>query len=237
MSENNNDFLANNNGIIKTKKGLVLAIVGGVGFILYLIVLGTLSVIPSLQWLTIALTGVLFFVVGIIFLALSKNSYNLPLIAMMIGVLLMYMSITEKFFPAVREGLGDKATGGIMVLFAIIMVVAPFIAISHYKNKYQTSVYAEVIHVEHHRSRTTRGHHGITYRPIYQFTYSGKEYTVTDKVSSSGSHPSTGEERLLLIDENNPEHFVDIERLKTRPVTSYIVPVIVLAIGVYLMVA
>ena len=26
MSENNNDFLANNNGIIKTKKGLVLAI-------------------------------------------------------------------------------------------------------------------------------------------------------------------------------------------------------------------
>ena len=175
--------------------------------------------------------------VGIIFLALSKNSYNLPLIAMMIGVLLMYMSITEKFFPAIRDGLGDKATGGILILFAIIMVVAPFIAISHYKNKYQTSVYAEVIHVEHHRSRTTRGHHGITYRPIYQFTYSGKEYTVTDKVSSSGSHPSTGEERLLLIDDKNPERFVDIERLKSRSATSYIAPLIVLALGVYLMVA
>lgn len=26
MSENNNDFLANNNGIVKSKKGLVLAV-------------------------------------------------------------------------------------------------------------------------------------------------------------------------------------------------------------------
>ncbi|MBO4911003.1 MAG: hypothetical protein J5476_17175, partial [Lachnospiraceae bacterium] len=68
-------------------------------------------------------------------------------------------------------------------------------------------------------------------------TYSGKEYTVTDKVSSSGSHPSTGEERELLIDDKHPERFVDIERLKTRPVTSYIAPLIVLALGVYLMVA
>ncbi|MBR5177660.1 MAG: hypothetical protein IKW90_02515 [Lachnospiraceae bacterium] len=237
MSENNNDFPANNNGIIKTKKGLVLAIVGGVGFIFYLIILGALSTIPPLQWLTVTLTGVLFFVAGIIFLALSKNSYNLPLIALMIGVLLMYMSITEKFFPAIREGLGDKATGGIMIVFAILMVVFPFMAVSYYKGKYKTTVYAEVIHVEHHRSRTTRGHHGITYRPIYQFTYSGKEYTVTDKVSSSGSHPSTGEERELLIDDKHPERFVDIERLKTRPVTSYIAPLIVLALGVYLMVA
>ena len=237
MSENNNDFLANNNGIIKTKKDLVLAIVGGVGFIFYLIVLGALSAIPPLQWLTVTLTGVLFFVFGIIFLALSKSKYNLPLIAMMIGVLLMYMSITEKFFPAIREGLGDKATGGIMVVFAILMVVFPFMAVSYYKSKYKTTVYAEVIHVEHHRSRTTRGHHGITYRPIYQFTYSGKEYTVTDKVSSSGTHPSTGEERELLIDDKHPERFVDIERMKTKSVTSYIAPLIVLALGVYLMVA
>ena len=237
MSENSNDFLANNNGIIKTKKGLVLAIVGGVGFIFYLIVMGALSTIPPLQWLTVTLTGMLFFVFGIIFLALSKGKYNLPLIAMMIGVLLMYMSITEKFFPAIREGLGDKATGGIMIVFAILMVVFPFMAVSYYKSKYKTTVYAEVIHVEHHRSRTTRGHHGITYRPIYQFTYSGKEYTVTDKVSSSGSHPSTGEERELLIDDKHPERFVDIERMKTKSVTSYIAPLIVLALGVYLMVA
>ena len=36
MSENGNDFLANNNGIVKTKKGLVLVIIGILGFIGYL---------------------------------------------------------------------------------------------------------------------------------------------------------------------------------------------------------
>ena len=237
QENNQNDFLANNRGIIKTKKDLVLLIVGIVGFICYLIMLGALSAVPPLQWLTVALTGLLFFAAGIIFLSLSKSRYNLPLVAVMIGVLLMYMSIADKFFPSVRESLGDKATGGILILFAILMVVFPFMAVKYYQNKYQTVVYAEVIHVEHKVSRTSKGHHAITYRPVYQFTYSGKEYQVTDKVYSSGKHPSTGEERELLIDENNPERFVDIERIKERSVSSYVAPVLILALGIYLMVA
>lgn len=36
QENNQNDFLANNRGIIKTKKDLVLLIVGIVGFICYL---------------------------------------------------------------------------------------------------------------------------------------------------------------------------------------------------------
>lgn len=235
MSEN--DFFENNRGIIKSKKGLVLMIVGIVVFICYVIALGVLSAIPPLQWLTVALTGLLFFAGGVVFLSLSKVHYNLPLVAMMIGILLLYMSITDQFFPAVRESLGDKATGGILIVFAILMVVFPFMAIKYYQNKYKTVVYAEVIHVEHSFSRTSRGHHAITYRPIYQFTYSGREYQVTDKVSSSGKHPSTGEERELLIDANKPEHFVDIERMKERSVSSYVAPVIILALGIYLIMA
>ena len=69
------------------------------------------------------------------------------------------------------------------------------------------------------------------------FTYSGQEYTVTDKVFKSGKHPSTGEERKLLIDEKKPERFVDIERMKERSVSSYVAPVIIMALGIYLMVA
>ena len=237
MSENNNDPFANNNGIVKSWKGLVLTIVGIAGFITYLIILGVLSAIPPLQWLTVTLTGLLFFVGGIIFLALSKSSYNLPLFAMMIGVLIMYVSITEKFFMSVREGLGDKATGGIMIAFAILMLLFPLIAVKYYKSKYTVVVDATVIHVEHKFSRTSRGHHAITYRPIYEFTYMGKEYNVTDKLYRSGTHPSTGEERELLIDENKPERFVDIERIKERSIGSYVGPIIVLAVGIYLIVA
>ena len=159
-----NDVFANNNGIIKSWKGLALAIAGIIGFIGFLVVLSVLSAIPALKWLTVALTGLLFFAAGIIFLFFSKTGYNLPI------------------------------------------------------------------------SRIGKGHHAKVYRPVYEFTYSGKEYTVTDKVYQSGQHPSTGEERELLIDRNNPERFVDIERLKSRSIYSYVFPVIVLALGIYLVV-
>ena len=66
MSENGNDFLANNNGIVKTKKGLVLVIIGILGFIGYLGVVTVLTSIPELQWLGIAMVGLLFFAAGII---------------------------------------------------------------------------------------------------------------------------------------------------------------------------
>ena len=237
MSEDRDDILANNNGIVKTKKGLVLVIIGILGFIGYLGVVTVLTAIPNLQWLGIALVGLLFFAAGIIFLAMSQGTYNLPLFAMMIGVLIMYVSITEKFFMSVREGLGDKATGGIMIAFAILMLLFPLIAVKYYKSKYTVVVDATVIHVEHKFSRTSKGHHAITYRPIYEFTYLGKEYNVTDKLYRSGKHPSTGEERELLIDGNKPERFVDIERIKERSIGSYVGPIIVLAVGIYLVVA
>ena len=43
------DFLANNNGVVKTKKGLVLTIIGIVGFFVYLGVVSVLAAIPDLQ--------------------------------------------------------------------------------------------------------------------------------------------------------------------------------------------
>ena len=235
--EDNNDLFANNRGVIKSWKGLVLAIVAVGGFIGYLALLVVLSLIPSLQWLTPALTGLLFFVVGIIFLKLSKTSYILPLFAMLIGTLLMYIATFDKYFPIIRDTMGDKISGTVMIVYGIIMLIYPFAVNSYYKRRYKVTVEATVIYVDYHISRT-RKVHVRTYRPVYEFTYSGKVYQVADKVFSSGSHPVKGEERDLLIDENKPEHFFDPERMRDhRSLSSYVYPIILLVLGLYLIVA
>ena len=104
--DNNNDVFANNRGVVKSWKSLVLIIVGFFGFIF---AMTAFSAIPSLKWLTPALFGLLFFVVGIVFLKMSKTSYNLPLIAMLIGTLLMYIAIFDKYFPDIRDTIGDRS--------------------------------------------------------------------------------------------------------------------------------
>ncbi len=232
--EEKEDIFANNKGVIKSWKGLVLAVGGFVG---YLVLLTVFSAIPSLQWLTPAMVGLLFFVVGILFLKMSKTSYMLPLFAVLIGTVLMFFCISEKFFPGFIDAVGDKGAGVIIIAFGIIMLIYPFAAIWYYKNKYKETVEATVAYVDSHISRTGKGHHVRTYRPVYEFTYSGRTYQVMDKVYSSGNHPVKGEERELLIDEDNPEHFVDPERMKSRSPASYIVPAILLALGIYLVVA
>ncbi len=232
--EDNNDVFANNRGVVKSWKGLVLIIGGFLGFILLMV---AISAVPSLQWLTPALFGLLFFVAGLVFLKMSKTSFTGPLIAVLIGTLLIYLCIFDKYFPNIRETIGDKISGAIMIAFAIIMLIYPFAVTGYYKRKYKETVIATVIHVESHFSRAGKGHHAHTFRPIYEFTYSGKEYTVMDNIYSSGSHPSTGEEREFLIDENNPEHFFDPERMKSGSISRYIVPAILFALGIYLIVA
>ena len=232
--EDNNDLFANNRGVIKSRKGLALAVVAVGGFIGYLALLVILSLTPSLQWLTPALIGLLFFVVGIIFLKLSKTTYILPLFAMLIGTLLMYIAAFDKYFPIIRDTMGDKISAVVMIVFGIIMLIYPFAVNSYYKRRYKVEVEATVIYVDYNISRTSKVH-TRTYRPVYEFTYSGKVYQVADKVFSSGSHPVKGEERDLLIDENKPEHFFDPERMRDhRSLSSYVYPVILLVLGVYL---
>ena len=55
--DNNNDVFANNRGVVKSWKSLVLIIVGFFGFIF---AMTAFSAIPSLKWLTPALFGLLF---------------------------------------------------------------------------------------------------------------------------------------------------------------------------------
>ena len=236
MSEENNknDIFANNNGVIKSWKGLAAVIVVFVG---YLALLGVLSAIPSLQWLAAPLFGLLFFVTGLIFLAMSNGSYNAPLFAMMIGTVLMFVSLSDKFVPSLRESIGSKGEGAIVAAFGVIMIICPFAVTGIIKARYNETVNATVAYVERHFSRSRKGHHAYTYRTTYEFTFEGKTYEVKDKLYTSGDHPATGEERELRINPDNPEKFYNLERLKSKSPASFIFPVILLALGIYLMVA
>ncbi len=57
------------------------------------------------------------------------------------------------------------------------------------------------------------------------------------RIVAGTEQPAAGEIRELLIDENNPNHFFDIDRMKEKSIISYIAPVIVIALGIYLIVA
>ena len=237
LNNEENDLFANNKGVIKSWKGLVLAIVGVGGFIGYLALLVLLSLTPSLKWLVPALVGLLFFVVGIVFLKLSKTNYTLPLFAVLIGAVLMYFCISEKFFPGFIDAVGDKGVAVIIIAFGIIILLYPFAVKAYYKHKYKVPVEATVIDVDYHYSRDGHGNHVRVYRSTYEYTFSGKVYQVADKIYSSGSHPAEGEVRDFLIDAKKPEHFFDVERMGHRSLSSYIFSVILLALGIYLFVA
>ena len=104
------------------------------------------------------------FVAGLVFLKMSKTSFTGPLIAVLIGTLLIYLCIFDKCFPNIRETIGDKISGAIMIAFAIIMLIYPFAVTGYYKRKYKETVIATVIHVESHFSRAGKGHHGALRR-------------------------------------------------------------------------
>jgi hypothetical protein len=233
MRDDDDNIYEENDGLFKTWTGTLLFVGGFIG---YLAALMILSQIPSLQWLMITLVGLLFFATGLFFLKMSKGSFFAPMIGILVGVVIMYLALSGKFFPNLSDAIGNKGIGTILTTIGLIFLVYPFAITEYYKARYKTSVVATVSRVDHHFSRADR-HHAHTFRSVYEFTYSGREYEVMDKVYVSGRHPMTGDTRELLIDEDNPEHFFDIDRMKGRSITSYIVPVIIVGLGIYLIVA
>lgn len=228
-----NDIFANNNGVIKSWQGLVLFLGAFFGLMALLVVL---CKIPSLRWLGITLVGVYFLAGGLFFLKISKTSYNGPLFAVMIGLVTMYMALLGKFAPDLLDAVGDKGPASIVITISLIMFFYPMISFVYAKSRCKVTVEATVARVDTHYSRNSKGHHVRTYRPVYEFTYEGREYEVMNKVFTSGGHLWAGEIRDLIINENNPEIFYDLDKLKSnlKSITSYIPSLILLALGVYL---
>lgn len=232
MSYGNNEF-EENSGLFKTWKGTLLFVGAFLGFLAAIFVL---SHIPSLKWLMLTMVGLYFFAGGVFFLKMTKSSLFAPMIAVLVGVVIMYLALSEKFFPDLSDALGDTGTGAIITAIGVFFLVYPFAVTAFYKKRYKATVTATVSRVDHRYSRGGR-HTSKTSRTVYEFTYASKDYEVMDKVFTSGRYPAAGEFRELLIDEKNPNHFFDIDKMKEKSITSYIAPVIVIALGIYLIVA
>ena len=225
--------ISNNEGVFKTWKGLLLFLAGFFGLCFAIVIC---SIIPPLKWLGIALVGLYFMIGGFIFLKSGKGASGAPWVAVFIGAVTMYMSIKDQFFPELTGKIGDRGTGAILISFALIMVLYRYVMIAYAKSKCRETVMSTVVRVDCNRSYDGDGHHVRTFRPVYEFMYAGREYTVMNRIFSSGRHPMVGESRELLIDENNPEVFYDIKAMKPT-IGSFIFPAILVALGIYLIVA
>ncbi len=226
--ENSNDIFANNRGVIKSWKGLVLFIGG---FFFVIITLIVLSRIPSLQWLLVAVVGLYFLIGGMIGLRFTKGS-TMPLVPIFLGLFLIFWGITDEFLPTVTGALGDTFFGAYLTLFGLVVIIYPKAYLFYIKKKYTETVEAVVVQVDHHYTKR-----GRTHRPVYSFTYQGKEYTVMNSFYISGPHPHSGDEAELLIDPDHPNRFIDMDFYPGRKISSYILPILIIALGIYLIVA
>jgi hypothetical protein len=134
----------------------------------------------------------------------------------------------------IKEKYGTQMFSIGAICLGLFVLGYPIIELIHAKTKYKEIVEATVVRVDSRRSHGK--HHTRTYRPVYEFTYSGRTYTVKEEVFTSGRHPMVGEIRDLAIDENDPEVFYDFRSMSQKLVGTSIFGVAAIAVGVIIMV-
>ncbi len=115
---------------------------------------------------------------------------------------------------AVYKTQNPKIIGILFTLFAIIFIIVGIVVLMLPKikaNKCTESVRAKVVEnlpeVSHHRSGS--GHHreSVLYKPVFNFTYNGREYSVESKTSSNPPAFQPGEIVELKINPDDPTDF------------------------------
>lgn len=107
-----------------------------------------------------------------------------------------------------------KVVGTFFIVFSVIFImIGIFVSlVPKMKSKKCTeTVMAEVVDLlpVQSSSKSGRGHHrtSITYRPVFSYTYNGKDYRAESGTSSDPPAFQVGEEVELKIDPDNPKDF------------------------------
>ncbi|HAW15383.1 MAG TPA: hypothetical protein DCW41_01590 [Clostridiales bacterium] len=230
FDNNGYDNEDNNGKQITSVKQLVLMIGSFFGLIF---AIGIVSKIPGAEWILGLLVAVLFTGAGVFALKSTRGASMLPVVFIVVGVLVGVFSVISKFFPDMRNNMPTWVIGAILIGIGALMIVYPIVALIVIKNKYKASVDATCVRLDIHRSSGGSHHrHTHTYRPVYEFTYSGRKYTVKDDYFSTGLGMSTGDVRELLIDEDDPTKFYDLAALQARARFPNIAAIICIILGI-----
>lgn len=107
-----------------------------------------------------------------------------------------------------------KVVGTFFIVFSVIFIIIGICAACAPKMKSKKcteTVMAEVIDLlpVKSSSKSGRGHNrtSITYRPVFSYTYNGKDYRAESSTSSDPPAFQVGETVKLKIDPNNPKNF------------------------------
>lgn len=107
-----------------------------------------------------------------------------------------------------------KVVGTFFIVFSVIFImIGIFVSLvpKMKSSKCTETVMAEVIELIPVQSSSTsgKGHHrtSITYRPVFSYTYNGKDYRAESGTSSDPPAFKVGEEVELKIDPDNPKDF------------------------------
>lgn len=74
------------------------------------------------------------------------------------------------------------------------------------KSKCTEPVYATVVRMEENRTRRGMRHHttGVTYAPVFEYEYSGKQYTYTNTVGTNPPEFVSGDRVTIWVDPDAP---------------------------------
>lgn len=108
-----------------------------------------------------------------------------------------------------------KIVGIFFIFFSVIFIAIGSIVMMYPKiksHKCTETVTAEVVEnlsdVSHHSSvKKHRSHSSVVYRPVFAFTYEGKDYRITSHTASNPPAFDVGEMVELKIDPDDPKSF------------------------------
>ncbi|MBO7424089.1 MAG: hypothetical protein J6U23_00280 [Clostridiales bacterium] len=188
-----------------------------------------LAFIEPAKWLCAPLCGQLMVGLAIAFMVNDKKKkigrilfYLLFIIS---GLALFILPILMKF---VDFTLPESTVLWLALVIGVGVIAVPIISYIYSCKHYTEEVDAVVVDYISHNS--SNGH--IVKTPVYEFSYMGKLYRVSNSNFTNYGNPGIDQHVTLLIDPEDPEEFFDKKRGASRIFGSFFIGAIFLVVAI-----
>lgn len=213
---------------------ILIWIVGSFACVLY-------AMVSKTGWLVLVAMGQLLFLAGIVSaVAMIREKQNHAVFGglfILVGGIMLVSGLILRFgSDAAHQTLVHLFPvffGGVFLLVGLGGLLLPVVWQKRKEARYTTSVDAVCI-----RCQTVRKGKNDLIDPVYQITLNGEQHELDNHEFSMTAVPKIGETRTLLIDENDPEGYLDPEQYrkerKTRILKAVLFGAFALAGGMLL---